>query len=97
MLAFLYACTLEGVCADRRVSKRRSKTDNSLYRLQCVAHSAYVVSVSRSERAMAGEGWKRKCKRDKEERKPRRMAIAAVKADPLSTGIFTQALYLDSS
>lgn len=46
---------------------------------------------------MTVEGWKRKCKRDKEERKPKRMAIAAVKADPLSMGIFTQALYLDGS
>ena len=97
MLDFLYACAVEGVCADRRVSKRRSKTDDHLYRLQRAARSAYVVSVSRSEREMTVEGWKRKRKRAKKKRKLKRKAIAAVKADPLSTGIFTQALYLDGS
>lgn len=85
------------VCADRGVGKRRSRTDNHLYRLPCVARSAYVVSASRSEREMAVEGWKRKSKRGKEKRKLKRKAVAAVRADPLSTGIFTEALYLDGS
>lgn len=83
------------VCADRCVSKRRSKTGNHLYRLHCAARSAHVASVSRSEREMTAEGWKRKRKRNKEKRKLKRKAIAAVKADPSSTGMFTQASYLD--
>lgn len=82
MLAFLYACALEGVRADRHVSKRRSKTDNHLYRLQCFARSAYVVSVSRSEREMTVEGWRRNLRRDKEKRKLKRKDITAVKQIP---------------
>lgn len=58
MLPFLYACALEGVCADSSVSRRRSKTDNHLYRLQCFACSAYMVATSRSKREMTAEGWK---------------------------------------
>lgn len=56
MLPFLYACALEGVCADSSVSRRRSKTDNHLYRLQCFACSAYMVATSRSKREMTAEG-----------------------------------------
>lgn len=69
------------MCTDRCVSKRRSKTDSRLYRLQRVAPSAHVVSVSRSERVMRVEGWKRKHKRDKGKRKLKRKAIAGAKAD----------------
>lgn len=84
------------MCTDKHVSKR-SKTDNHLYRLQSVACSAYVVSESRSEREMTAEGWKRKSKGSKEKRELKRNAVAAVKAHPLSTGVFTQVLHLDSS
>lgn len=85
------------VCADRPVSERRSKTGSHLYGLQRVARSAYVVSVSRAEREMTVEGWKRKRKRNKEKRKLKRKAVAVVEAGPSSTGALTQALYLDGS
>lgn len=97
MLPFPYACALEGVCADSSVSRRRSKTDNHLYRLQCFTCSAYVVSTSRSKREMTVERWERKRKWDKEKKKLKRKAIPAVKADSLCTRIFTQELCLDGS
>lgn len=81
MLSFLYAWALEGVCAERCVSETRSRTDSHLYRLQRVAPSAYVASVSRSEREMTVEGWKGKHKRDKGKRKLKRKAVAGARAD----------------
>lgn len=89
MLAFLYGCALKGVGAARRISR--------LYRLQRVACSACAVSVSRSERETTVEGWTRKRKRGEDKRQLKRKALTAVKADPLSTRIFTEALYLDGS
>lgn len=95
MLSFPYACALEGVCADSSVSRRRSKTDNHLYRLQCFASSAYMVATSRSKREMTVKGWKMQM--GKEKKKLKRKAILAVKADSLCTRIFTQELGLAGS
>jgi len=60
-----YMCVRWEVCADRRVSKRRTKTDSHLYRLQRGACPAHIVPASRSERETTVEGWKRKSKRRK--------------------------------